>query len=734
MLTKPRDPAKSLNTTIYTRKRRKRMSPLMLIGLSIPIILALIAGTVFIQTFIASHAAAADPNPNCTLLVPANPLTAQGLATPYQLVATDPAQGPCNEANIAQSAFVQADIIDPATGQITTYNPLVIDQGTQPAVAPTVPTLPARAVVGIWFGFNGDTIKILKNNAKTGGKATTKTRRSQVRLGGNMANGNCVNGVANSPFGQFAYCNAPAFFTAANRAIQAGNLTVPAIGMAKDGQACPTTRDFSLVDMDQADNVQTQYLVNANGQTAQNTAANKAQLANATVIANPSDNALLTAFVAPALGCQSWTVPDIADNNNMVATFATDELQAAAHQQAPVALVPANDPMVLNNGNQDLNKVNAYRRGANQKPAASLNAASGTTYCQNLVNINPTRLQLDMQIFQALPSPDGGATANNMFTFLANRLSASLGADGLNCVGLLKIQNPITLTTDANGVVTAATINQPNGNNGNGQNPVPTPTTPANQGGNNGGVTQAVQGTAKFNLEANERSVGVQLNITYPNHPDQAVNVQVRTDSCTGKVIFTQREDLDDNGANNADTVINNVQGVTLPGNWFFTVADTKMQNATVGCGSVVANGNGQTATATLGTVLPVPANGGNGVPAVSAQGNATFNLDTMEHSVEIMQNVTYTQRPNEAVNIQVRTNSCTGNVIFNHREDLNAQGMNDDDTNINGVQGTALPTNWFFAVVDPQTPNANGQPTLIGCGAITASGTMGTATLAPIQ
>src|SRR5205823_6587847 len=152
----------------------------------------------------------------------------------------------------------------------------------------------------------------------------------------------------------------------------------------------------------------------------------------------------------------------------------------------------------------------------------------------------------------------------------------------------------------------------------------PTPTAPAN----NGGVQQAVQGTAKFNLESNERSVGVQLNITYPNHADQAVNVQVRTDSCTGKVIFSQREDLEDNGTNNADTVINNVQGATLPGNWFFTVADTKQQGAdgqplTVGCGSVVVNGIGQTATATLGTVLPVPANGGNGVAKQSATGKA---------------------------------------------------------------------------------------------------------------
>jgi hypothetical protein len=461
MPTKKRDPLRSPATSLYSRKQRRKMSPLMLIGLSVPVILALIAGTVFVQSFINSHAAA-NPNPNCTLIAPNNPLTAQGLATPYQLVATDPAQGPCNEANANQSAFVQADIIDPATGQITTYSPLVIDKGTRPAVTPTPPQLPQGAVVGIWFGYNGATLTLPKNKTQAGGKNTAQAAtkpKSQMKLGGKMNSGNCVNGVANSPFGQFAYCNAPAFFAAANKAIQAGMLTVPAIGTAKDGQPCPTSRDFSLVDMDQSDNVQTQYLVKANGQTAQNTAANKAKLPNATTIANPSDNALLTTFVAPALGCQSWTVPDLANNNHMVPTYGTDELQAASQQKAPVALVPTNDPMVLNNGNRDLNKVNAYRKGADQPAAASLNDASGTTYCQNLVKINPARLQLDKTLFQNQPSPDGGATANNLFTFLANRLSASLGADGLNCVGLLKIKNPITLTTNANGVVTNATVN-----------------------------------------------------------------------------------------------------------------------------------------------------------------------------------------------------------------------------------------------------------------------------------
>jgi hypothetical protein len=74
-------------------------------------------------------------NTNCTLVVPKNPLTAAGLATPYQLVATNKGDGPCNEANADQSAFVEATILDPATGALSVYRPLVVDQGTQPAAA-----------------------------------------------------------------------------------------------------------------------------------------------------------------------------------------------------------------------------------------------------------------------------------------------------------------------------------------------------------------------------------------------------------------------------------------------------------------------------------------------------------------------------------------------------------------------------------------------------------------------
>src|SRR4051812_42529548 len=58
--------------------------------------------------------AATETNPNCSLVVPAAPTTAAGLATPYQLVATDPGAGACHETNTDQSAFVEAAVFDPA--------------------------------------------------------------------------------------------------------------------------------------------------------------------------------------------------------------------------------------------------------------------------------------------------------------------------------------------------------------------------------------------------------------------------------------------------------------------------------------------------------------------------------------------------------------------------------------------------------------------------------------------
>ena len=382
----------------------------------------------------------ADPNANCTLIVPANPLSARGLATPYQLTATNPAMGPCNEANPNQSAFVQGAILTPG-GQLTLYDPLVIDRGTTPAARTAAAQVPAGSTVALWFGFNGDNL----------------TLRSARRTNA-LAAGRCVNGMRRSIFGQFASCNGTAFFRRANGLIAQNLLQVPGAGMASDGLPCPTVRDFSLVDQDQSDNVTTHYLANANGQTAQNNAAARAVLgANPVDLANGSDNLLLTAFVLPALGCQPWTAPDGANDGAAMSSLPLDELSAAANQAAPVALLPLNNPMDQVNGASSITKTNLFRAAVNQMPiGAGGDNGDGATYCQNLFN-NPMGIQrnfTDMAILSNAPSPDPAA-ASNLFAFLAMRGQGSF--ENLGCGALVNQANPITVTL-TNGIVTAATF------------------------------------------------------------------------------------------------------------------------------------------------------------------------------------------------------------------------------------------------------------------------------------
>src|ERR1700748_2574568 len=98
------------------------------------------AGNAFSFNQNADQAAASM---NCTISVPANPLTAAGLASPWVL-----GDG-CTWANSGtEGVFIDATILAP-DGQIQVYNPLVINQGTTPAVAHGGPTLAAGAQVRI---------------------------------------------------------------------------------------------------------------------------------------------------------------------------------------------------------------------------------------------------------------------------------------------------------------------------------------------------------------------------------------------------------------------------------------------------------------------------------------------------------------------------------------------------------------------------------------------------------
>ena len=365
---------------------------------------------------------------DCTLTVPANPLTAQGLATPWQL-----GDG-CSWANGGtEGAFVEATILAP-NGQVQVYDPLVVTQGTTAAVAPTAPTIAAGSQVIISAGFNGNAL------ALTGAGATQ---------------GKCIDALGNSIINQTPQCNAAAFYQLANQEIANGTLTVPPTGTGKDGQPCETTTSFPLIDQDQSDNVDASYLFNPNtGQTAQNTAANVANLAGVTNENNGSDDGLLDAFVDPALGCTPFTATNTTAAAGTSSSQALNVLSARQNQPATPALLPVNDPQLLVGGNFSVAKTNVYRAETDQPllPANTSTAQNASTYCQNIVNLQTPVLKLDAPMEQGTsPVP---ALGNTLANFLAARENASF--TNLNCQNF-GLTNPVTLTVDGNGVAIGAT-------------------------------------------------------------------------------------------------------------------------------------------------------------------------------------------------------------------------------------------------------------------------------------
>lgn len=276
---------------------------------------------------------------DCTLWVPWNPLSPHGLATPYRLASGNDGTT-CSETNEGTAAFVQATIVEPG-GRVVVYNPVVRDAG-QPlqGTAPPVPHLPFGSVVTITTGFNGNVLKLVGPGARQ-----------------------FVN------FAQQSYAYSPLFF----RVMRFYGVHAPPLGTAKDGKTCPSTRDFTVVDQDQSDNNVEAY--------------------PAYGVSNGSDEALLAGYIDPAIGCTAWTVPVIS-GGGMSTSEPLQEYQAAADQQAPVALVPGLDDFVtsggqgpLNGGVPNLYLDNLYRAQVDQPP--TWNDHDTLAYCQNMANAVP---------------------------------------------------------------------------------------------------------------------------------------------------------------------------------------------------------------------------------------------------------------------------------------------------------------------------------------------------------
>jgi hypothetical protein len=393
-------------------------------------------------------------NVNCDIIVPANPLSARGLATPYQLTGTDgrtPAESGCRMSNAAKlGAFVQATILDPATGALSVYDPLVVTLGTRPFVKPKVPALPANAVVTIDFGFNGQDLFPVG--------ATPAT----------LADANCVNGQAGSVFGQASFCNGVDFFDVVRQDERKGLLKVPSPGNSDKiipsggdmgtGQACPVTRNFEVADQNPGGNVTTAYLLDPlTGQTMQDTTQNQSNTAGGTLLLSRTDNTLLDLFLDPVLGCTPFQAPDLADNDVPASSGALDEILAGAYQPRIAALVPENNPMVRSGDEFDAAKTDMYREELGQAPISNQNnkTSDPQVYCQNIVAIQAPFLAANRALLATGQSPVT-AVGNSLLTFMANELNVSF--TDLACQHF-RLTNPVTVIRNGAGAAVAATFN-----------------------------------------------------------------------------------------------------------------------------------------------------------------------------------------------------------------------------------------------------------------------------------
>jgi hypothetical protein len=284
----------------------------------------------------ASSSAVSPGNATCGIVVPAHPLSARGLSTPYELTG-------CAASSVASpGGVVQATILDPATGALSVYHPPVITAGTRPAVSPAVPRLPRNAIVTIDFG------------------SSAMILTPAGAMPGALAQGHCVSDPASGG----PSCNGTAFFQAALALMRAGRLHVPSEGTSADmvatggrlgtGRDCPNVRNFEVAGQGQA-------------------------------------GALVDDFIDPAFGCKPFTAPDRGNQNAPATSRALDELLAAGNEPKVAARLPRAGQPGRAAYCQNLVNLQAPFLAANQDVLATA-AAPGPAAGTNLFTYLASRL------------------------------------------------------------------------------------------------------------------------------------------------------------------------------------------------------------------------------------------------------------------------------------------------------------------------------------------------------
>ena len=180
-------------------------------------------------------------------------------------------------------------------------------------------------------------------------------------------------------------------------------------------------------------------------------------MTNATVENNGSDNGLLDKFVDPALGCTPFTAPNPTNPNGSSASQALNELSARVNQKAPVALLPVNNPQLLVGGQFSVTKTNLYRIETDQPLlgfGANLDRNAAST--ARTWSTSPRPGSSWTRPWKPAPPRPSRTWATTWRPSWPPGCAGSF--DNLNCKNY-GLTNPVTLTTDANGVATAATYN-----------------------------------------------------------------------------------------------------------------------------------------------------------------------------------------------------------------------------------------------------------------------------------
>lgn len=349
---------------------------------------------------------------NCGIYLPNQFLTPIGLSTPF-ILKTISSNIPCSAINSKTTVFVEATIFDKSTGKLTIYNPLVVNNLSQVAIYPDIPTFASDSVVGLWF-------------------SSTVLSFSFI----NVYPG-CIDGTLRNKFGYFAYCNADVFFEEIrnniNKIIQGG---VPILSLN-----CPTIRSFSFINQYQNYKTLTSYILTNKLQIAQNTVNNRKNLNIMSIIEEyPDGNKLLVNYIHKLLSCETYQVYDNIETNVLKYSLALNEIQTyiSRNDVTTRAYLSESNPMIL----FDYEKFNLYKLGINQPMNISHNMKD---YCISLYKETHQFLSINYDKMIITPSPDNYKGPNLLIFMVIRFMSTWIE---LNCFKYTNMTSPIIITYD----------------------------------------------------------------------------------------------------------------------------------------------------------------------------------------------------------------------------------------------------------------------------------------------